>query len=140
MTQPIFQQRIRVMIFVLVCMMLLMPFISGCGKKQEAMKEGIAFTTKYQAVFMDNGKVFFGRLANMGSTYPVLMDVFYIRQQTNPNTKEVKNILIRRGNEWHGPDRMYINASHISVIEPVSEGSQVAKLIKEADEQKPAGK
>ncbi len=34
--------------------------------------------------------------------------------------------------EWHGPDRMILNATHILFIEPVSPDSQVAKLIEDA--------
>jgi len=111
--------------------------LSGCDK-QGGTSTNVALTGTYQAVFMDNGQVFFGKMENAGSPYPVLKDVFYIRQQVNPETKQVANILIRRGNEWHSPDRMLINASHIAVIEPVGADSQVAKLIKEAEVKSPA--
>ncbi len=77
-----------------------------------------------------------GRLENAGSPYPVLTDVFFIVRQQDAQTKEIKNILVKRGSEWHAPDRMYINASHITIIEPVSPGSQVAKLTSEAKAQK----
>ena len=42
---------------------------------------------------------------------------------------------MRRGNEFHGPDRMFLNEHHIVLIEPVGEKSDVAKLI-EADKKK----
>jgi hypothetical protein len=90
------------------------------------------FTTEYQAVFMDNGQVFFGKLDKAGSEYPQLRDVYYVQSQSNPETREVKSMLIKRGSEWHGPDVMYINARHIVVIEPVASDSRVAQLIKEA--------
>ncbi len=108
--------------------------LAGCGSKSNIPVAG-----DYQAVFMDTGQVFFGKLENTGSDYPVLKNVFYIRQQTSPETKEVKSVLIRRGSEWHAPDRMIIKARHIAAIEPVGADSQVAKLIKEA-EAKPAVK
>jgi hypothetical protein len=113
-------------LWMLLCLM-------GCAKSD------LTLSGDYQAVFMNNGQVFFGKMENAGSAYPVLKNVFYIRQQANQETKEVKSILIRRGSEWHGPDRMIINASHIAIIEPVGADSQVAKLIKEA-EAKPAPK
>jgi hypothetical protein len=87
-------------------------------------------------VFLDNGQIFFGKLDNAGSDYPLLRDIFYVQSQQNPETKQVKSILIKRGNEWHGPDMMYINSKHIIVIEPVSPDSRVAQLIKEAKEKK----
>lgn len=45
---------------------------------------------------------------------------------------EVTNMLVRRGKEWHPPDRMIINAPQIVLIEPVTSGSRVAQLIAEA--------
>jgi len=105
--------------------------IQGCDTAKPS------FTTEYQAIFMDNGQVFFGKIENAGGSYPLLRGVFYIGRQAGPDGKDVKNILIRRGNEWHGPEYMYINRQHIVVIEPVSPTSRVAQLIKEAKDQKP---
>jgi hypothetical protein len=99
--------------------------IGGCGKKD------LDLDTEYQAIFMDNGQVFFGKLENAGSAYPLLKDVYYIGRQASPDGKQVANMIVKRGNEWHGPNRMYLNASHIIVIEPVSATSKVAQLIKE---------
>ncbi|HTG58333.1 MAG TPA: hypothetical protein VMG63_02840 [Terriglobia bacterium] len=89
----------------------------------------IKFDTAYQAVLLDNGSVYFGKLQGAGTQYPVLTDVYYVQSQVNQETKEVKNILIRRGNEWHAPDRMFLNARHIILIEPVGPNSKVAELI-----------
>ncbi|MRR14093.1 hypothetical protein EG833_01415 [archaeon] len=116
--------------------------VSGCSEKSVVSgsidKPKVALTTEYQAVFLDNGQAFFGKLENPDSTYPLLKEVFYIQRQVNQETKEVKNILIKRGSEWHAPDQMHINSSHIVLIEPVGPNSQVAKLIKEAKAQAPA--
>ncbi len=89
----------------------------------------VKFDTALQAVLLDNGSVYFGKLQGAGTDYPVLTDVYYVQSQANQETKEVKNILIRRGNEWHSPDRMVLNARHIVLMEPVGPNSQVAKLI-----------
>jgi len=86
---------------------------------------------------MDNGQVFFGKLSHAGAPYPLLNDVHYIGREASPDGKEVKNILVKRGNEWHAPEYMYINGQHIVVIEPVAANSRVAELIKEAKTQKP---
>jgi hypothetical protein len=108
-------------------------FLAGCGNA----RPNISLKTDYQAVFLDNGQVFFGRLENAGSAYPLLRDVFYVQSSVNKETKQVKNVLMKRGSEGHGPDRMYINARHIVVIEPVSPDSKVAQLIKEAKTARP---
>ena len=93
-------------------------------------------TTEYQAVFLDNGQVFFGKLEDAGSKYPLLKDVFYIQRVEDPTTKQVNNVLTKRGSELHAPDMMYINANHILVIESVTSGSKVAQLIKETKTKK----
>jgi len=87
-------------------------------------------TTDYQLVLLANGQTFFGKLQNPGSPYPVLTNVFYIQSQADPNTKSVKNSLIKRGKEWHEPDVMILNARQIVLIEPVKATSTVANLIK----------
>ena len=86
----------------------------------------------YQAVFLDNGAVYFGKLQGLGTDYPVLSNVFYVQSVTNPETKQVSNVLVRRGKEWHAPDHMTLNAHHITFVETVTAGSTVANLISEA--------
>ena len=112
----------------LVCLVLT---LQGCGKSGGG-SPAFKIDSEYSAVFLDNGQVFFGKLTETGSDYPLLNDVFYVQTQTNPETKEVRSILIKRGNEWHGPTSMRVNSKHIVIIEPVSAESKVAKLITEA--------
>ena len=90
-------------------------------------------STPYHAVALTNGQVFFGRIESLGTEYTVLRDVFYIQSRQNPDTKAVANVLIKRGGEWHAPDRMILNRQQVLLIEPVKEDSQVAKLIAEQD-------
>jgi hypothetical protein len=94
---------------------------------------GTAFATPYQAILLSNGAVYYGKLAGYGSRTPTLTDVFYIVSKTDPNTKQVTNVLVKRGKELHGPDRMYLNASQIVFVEPVGPDSKVAQLINEAN-------
>jgi hypothetical protein len=89
------------------------------------------FNTPYQAVLLDTGQVYYGKITKLGTELPELRDVFYIQSQTNPETKQVTNLLVRRGKEFHSPDHMVINARHIVVVEPVGEHSKVADLIAE---------
>jgi hypothetical protein len=87
--------------------------------------------TAYQAVLLDNAQVYYAKIERMDSEFTVLTDVYYVQNQVDPQTKQVKNILIRRGAEWHAPNRSAINTRHIIMIEPVTSGSQVAELINE---------
>ena len=99
----------------------------GCTREAD-----LKFETTYQAVVLDNGQVFIGKLEQGGSAYPLLREVFYIQRLTEGDKKEVKNVLLKRGNEWHKPDYMRLNARHIVLIEPVAPESRMAKLIQEA--------
>ena len=64
-----------------------------------------------------------------GTSNPVLTEVYYVQSTVDPETKKQNNILLRRGKEWHGPDRMYINPQQIVIVEPVSPDSRVGELI-----------
>ena len=61
----------------------------------------------------------------------MLQDVYYIQSRQNPETKQVSNVLVKRGQEWHSPDRMIVNRRQVILLEPVTETSQVARLIAE---------
>jgi hypothetical protein len=104
---------------------------SGCSKKSSnppvpAAGEG------YSAVLLANGSVYFGKLEGLGSPYPVLHDVYYVQSATDPETKKVTSVLVKRGKEWHAPDRMIINDKAIVFVEPVGADSKVAELIAES--------
>lgn len=88
-------------------------------------------STPYHAVALTNGQVFFGRIDGLDGNYTVLRDVFYIQSRQNPESKEVTNVLIKRGGEAHAPDRMVINRQQVLLIEPVGADSKIAKLISE---------
>jgi len=89
------------------------------------------FDTPYQAVLLDNGQLLYGKMARPNGDFLAVTDVFYIQQQANTETKEVKSVLVRRGTEWHGPNRTILNKRHVIMIENVTAGSKVAELIAE---------
>lgn len=114
-------------LMLLISILLALAVLSGCGKMD--------FKSEYQVVFLTNGQAFIGKLDGAGSEYPLLRDVYYIQSGVEQGTKQVTNVLVKRGKELHGPDFMYINARNILMIEPVTAESQVGKLIKEAKAQ-----
>jgi len=92
----------------------------------------VQFSTPYQAVLLTNGAVYFGHLQGYGTHQPVLTEVYYVVTQTNSETKQSSNVLIKRGKELHEPDRMYLNPQQILFVEPVGANSKVAQLIAQA--------
>ncbi|MBV8845234.1 MAG: hypothetical protein JO307_20705 [Bryobacterales bacterium] len=110
--------------------------LAGCGRSGASRTSGApTFNTDYQAVLLDTGLVYYGRITGLDTDYPVLHDVYYVQQTTDATTKQVSNILIRRGNEWHSPEMTVLNARHIVLVEPVGPNSKVAQLIA-ADQKK----
>jgi hypothetical protein len=115
---------ISLLSFILVVAIL----ISGCGKNE--LKKG-DLKTEYQGVLLASGQGYFGKIENIGSHFIEMTDVYYIHNQQKPDAKEPQYILIKRGKEFHAPDRMYINVGQVLVMEPVAPDSRVAQLIKE---------
>jgi hypothetical protein len=90
----------------------------------EVQGSSTQFPTRYEAVVLVNGAVYFGHLQGYGGRSPILTEVYYITSQQDPATKQVKNVLVKRGKELHGPDRTYLN--------PYGPDSKVAQVITQA--------
>ena len=120
-------------------LLLLAGIVIGVGgtilvEKCVALRAVPKFDTPFQAVLLDTGQVYYGKIEALGLEFPVLRDVYYVQSSTDASTKQVTNVLIRRGKEWHGPDFTVLNARHIAMVEPVGPNSKVAELISEAQQ------
>ncbi len=97
----------------------------------------IRLSGKYQAVFLSNNQVYFGKLYNANSSYPTLRDIYYLQVTQALQPKDPKNPsqqinLVKLGGELHGPeDAMSINKSHILFFEDLKADSQVVAAIKD---------
>ena len=122
--------------------------ILGLPKTSEVghINQPIAKASDWQAVFLTNGQVYFGKLKNVNDTYPVLEDIYYLQVQNVPiqpaqaaseeggvqpaQQTQQKLVLIKFGTELHRPmDKMYINRDHILFFEDMSQESNVVKAI-----------
>ncbi len=89
-------------------------------------------TDTYQAVFLDNNQVYFGKLTNQNQQYAKLTEIFYLQvsQPLQPSEPSNNVNLVKLGGELHGPaDIMMINRDHILFIEDLIADSQVVKAI-----------
>ena len=91
---------------------------------------------KYQAVFLNGGQVYFGKIGDFTSRYMTLTDIYYLRvnQQVQPGSQQTSNdvSLAKLGNELHGPeDSMVINRSEVQFWENLKDDGQVVKAITE---------
>jgi hypothetical protein len=117
-------------LLVVIAILLAMLLVQS-GHQREGSPLG-AFTTPYQAVLLSNGLAYFGKVESRDARFLVLTDVYYVQTRSTPGAQGQQtqsNVLVKRGTEWHAPDRMAINVDHIVFTEPVSTGSQLEKLI-----------
>jgi hypothetical protein len=90
---------------------------------------------KYQAVFLDNGQVYFAKVVKEDSLSVYLEDVYYIQTESQivPSQEEgVEDrvvevpVLIQRGSELHQPSgRMQLNREKIISIEEIGDDSEI---------------
>ena len=96
---------------------------SGSAKNFGRLSAWADFS-KYQAVFLTNGQVYFGKVTDANNQTLILENIYYLRSAGNLQISEVKNStatsstdnfsLFKLGNELHGPeDNMSINLSQV---------------------------
>ena len=88
-------------------------------------------SAKWQAVFLSNNQVYFGKLQSISSTYVTLTDVYYLRTATDLDSQTASNLnLIKLGGEVHGPeDAIYIPKSSVLFWENMKPDSRVVQTI-----------
>ena len=89
-------------------------------------------TGQYQAVFLDNGQTYFGKLDPKGGEFITLTDVFYLQPGSAANVPQGNLALSKLGSEAHAPeDKMSINKSHVLFIENLKSDSKVVQAIQQ---------
>ena len=95
-------------------------------------------SSNYQAVFLSNGQVYFGKLQNSTGEYLKLTNVFYLQTKTNTTTQNPQTTsntandveLVKLGSEIHGPDdQMVINHSQVLFYENLKPDGRVSQSI-----------
>lgn len=99
-------------------------------------------SSKYQAVFISNGQVYFGKVSGEKKNYVSVSDVYYMvlkqplqnqkAEGADPTQDQAKTeyTLVKLGKEMHGPTSMSINKDQILFIENLSDDSKVVSAIK----------
>ena len=92
---------------------------------------------RYQAVFLEDGKVFFGHLTDVHGDYIVLEDAFYTQQQQSATANDENAVealgqvnLVKVGEEVYGPeDSMTIRADQVLFWQNLTADNQIVKAI-----------
>lgn len=91
-------------------------------------KKDFIDSVAYQAVFLTNDQIYFGRLKNISSDYLILSDVYYAKVNEDGAGQLVK---LGTG-EPHGPkDKMIINQDQVLFWENLTSDSPVVKAIQQ---------
>lgn len=93
---------------------------------------------KYQALFLTNGQVYFGKLSDDNGNYVKLNDIYYLQTQEKVQPKDTKSTdqsnltLIKLGKELHAPaDEMNISRQQVLFWENIQDDGKVAQAIKD---------
>lgn len=127
-------------VLILVAALLAFVVMRGFGGEKRLV-DG----SKYQAVFLNGGQVYFGNIKDLNNKYMSLDNIYYLRvnQQVQPNANTSSNndiSLVKLGCELHGPqDRMVVNREQVIFWENLKDDGQVAKAIGEYKKQYPNG-
>jgi hypothetical protein len=116
------------------------------GANKKAQSE-LVKSNKYQAVFLNGGQVYFGKIKSMNNEYLTIQDIYYLRvnDQTQTNTNQQSGTqqdisLAKLGCELHGPeDEMVINQEQVTFWENLKDDGQVVKAITEFVKANPDG-
>lgn len=125
---------VRVLITIVV-LVVLFVVLSVTGVTKKFMPGTVAKSSSgWQAVFLNNGQVYFGHLKSQGDRQLVLDSIYYLQvdqsaQQTDKNAQP-KLSLVKLGNELHGPkDQMTINYQNVLFTEDLKDDSKVVTAI-----------
>jgi hypothetical protein len=96
-------------------------------------------TKQFQAVFLTNGQVYFGKLTDLNHKYVTLTDIYYLQVQSssgslqNASSSANSNSqvsLAKLGSELHGPeDKMSISSDQVLFWENLKGDSKVSQAI-----------
>ena len=126
--------RPKVIATVLVIILLLLAGSGGWLFYQTKLSR---LEKEWQAVFLTNGQVYFGRVKKQNNNEIVVEDIYYLQvvrplQQGDsaPAEGQGELTLVKLGNELHKPtDKMYINRQHVLFMEDLKDDSNVVQAI-----------
>lgn len=130
------------LVVVLLLIVLALSF-GAMAKNKMVKKENFSTDIKknqYQAVFLTNGQVYFGKIVAINKENLKLTDIYYLQVQqqsvqpdTTKKTDANQNLsLAKLGSELHGPeDNMFVESKQMLFWENLKDDSQVVKAIKQ---------
>ncbi|MBL8121942.1 hypothetical protein JNM87_04315 [Candidatus Saccharibacteria bacterium] len=128
-----------------VTVLLVLIAVSFARSNSSSDEEQYVDSTKYQAVFLNNGQVYFGNIKSVDDKTVDLQNIFYLTQSTTTSNGQTQATgdytLIKLGcQQIHYPaDQMLINRDQVTFWENLSKDGKVTKSIEEFKKQNPNG-
>jgi hypothetical protein len=128
----------RVLVILLIVVSVAVLGWFGWSTLSAATADAAVKGKQYQAVFLTNGQVYFGKVSHTDSSYVKLTDIYYlqVQQQVQPkdqsSSQQPQVSLAKLGGELHGPeDVMYIARQQVLFWENLKDDGKVTKAIKD---------
>lgn len=116
--------------------------VAGHGNDNESQ---YVQSSKYQAVFLNNGQVYFGNIDSLNNQYVRLSNIYYLTQNGGSSdtsaTSSSNYSLVKLGcQQIHDPeDQMVINRDQVTFWENLNDNGKVVQSIKQFQKQNPNG-
>jgi hypothetical protein len=141
MMMGMWARTVVLVLFVIVAVLVIWALVSW---NSSAKSESSAVdTSEYQAVFLTNGQVYFGKLKVVTPNYLKLTDIYYLQvQSSSTGTTSASQLastsgtsgsnvqLVKLGNELQGPaDMMAVNREQVLFWENLKPSGKVTQAI-----------
>jgi len=137
---------VKMIVAVVIVVAIVLVVVKVCWTGYEAVSGApiaSVSASNWQAIFLVNGQVYFGKVNSVSNKTLALSDIYYLQVVTKPlqttqqgatatpdQSGQQELTLIKLGNEIHGPtDRMIINRDQIVLTEVLKKDSRVVQAI-----------
>ncbi len=125
----------------IILVLLIVSLFTGNGRNTGQAK--YVDESRYQAVFLNNNQVYFGKITKLNNDYMLLDDVFYLQVNQTSNVQPGQssnnnnNLVLQKlgKGELHSPDdTMVINTSQVTFWENIKNDGKVVEAINKYNE------
>lgn len=117
----------------LILIIIIVAVVGGVAYWLTSRKSANSQPSDWQAIFLDSGDVYFGKISNKDEQFITLKNVYYLKvnqQKEGESSQQPPLSLVKLGNELHGPvDAMEINRDHVLFIEQMRNNAKVVEAI-----------
>jgi len=134
-TSPVF-----ILGVILSASLLVLVIATLFGISFKSSESSIVDKGRYQAVFLNGGQAYFGKIKALNERYIDISDIYYISTNGQSDDKQANISLVKLGSELHCPqDRMVVNRDQVLFWENLNDDGKVVNAIKQWQKENPNG-